>query len=47
MVANLNNNFYFSYYFGFLGYFFSAGFFAYQKFIQSIQMRGNKMMLMA
>ncbi len=43
MIANLNNKFYFSYYFGFLGFYFSAGLFAYQNYKQSIQMRSNKL----
>ncbi len=41
MSAKINNNFYFIYYFGFLGYYFSVRFFAYLKNVQTIQMRSN------
>ncbi len=44
MVANnVQNNFYF--YFGFLGFYFSAGFFAYLKNVQTSQMRNLKFKL--
>lgn len=41
MIANLANNFYFYSYFGFLSFYFSAGFFAYQKYKQFVQMSNN------
>ncbi len=45
MIANIVNKFYFNNYFGFLSFYFSAGFFAYLKYKLIVQMSNKNIIL--